>query len=140
MIARSFKRPEWEDFSKTFFMFLGGVFYFFNILRINPWLAVQNLTGHKYTFQSLRHHFAGGPNTEKIIKSSVQALKQLWAEWSMLSEHTGRWFLGSWKKYFSGFSCICTQNIRKKSRTYRTCMFGCRIEVIYYWIIKITAS
>ena len=35
----------------------------------------------------------------------------------MLSEHTAR-FLGSWKKYFSGFSCsIWTRNIRRKSRT-----------------------
>ena len=124
-----------------FFMFLWGVVYFYfyffcNILRINPWLVVQNLTRHTCAFQSSQHHFAGGPNTEKI-KSSVQALKLLWADWAMLSEHTARGFLASWKKYFSEFSCSTwTQNIKKKSRTYCMCIFGCRIEVVYYWIIR----
>ena len=74
------------------------------------------------------------------IKSSVQALKLLWAEWLTLSEHTAR-FLWSWKKYFSRLSCsIWTQNIRRKSKTCCMCIFGCRIEIAYYWITRKTAS
>ena len=42
------------------------IFFFCNILRINPWLVVQNLARRTCTFQSSQHHFAGGPNIEKI--------------------------------------------------------------------------
>ena len=125
-----------------FFMFLGGVFLFifFYFPENKPLTCIANIKRAQIHISEFSMPFCRWGKHSKLwekTKSSVQALKLLWADRSMLSEHTAR-FLGSCKKYISGFSCSTwTQNIRRKIRT---CRFGCRIEVAYYWIIRKTAS
>ena len=122
-------------FLGLFYVFRRSYFMFFcNFLRIIPWLVVQKLTGHKCTTPFCR--WRKNSKLWEKIKSSGQALKLLWDEWPTLNEHTAR-FLGSWKKYFSGFSSsIWPKNISRKISTCCTCIFGCRIKVAYCWTIR----
>ena len=125
---------------RRLFMFLGGVFSCFfcnpenkpsgcsakiNRAQIYHFIVCDAILQARQTQrQILRKNTIISSSTEQQLTSCSK-----WPCWlSTLQENTSS---------FSEFSCSTwTQNIRRKSRTCCMCIFGCRVEVVYYWIIR----